>query len=139
MAQTGGHRRWSDFTGRWTLDREIFHSDGAVARFAGKAQWVPDGKRLLYSESGNLTIQGQMAMVAERRYIWLPDLSVLFEDGRLFHKVPPTGGPTAHWCDPDHYEGVYYFDDWPRFTVGWQVQGPRKSYTMTSFYRPCPE
>jgi hypothetical protein len=73
--------------------------------------------------------------LAERRYLWSADLSVWFEDGRFFHNVPPHGGPTAHWCDPDQYDGQYDFADWPAFRVTWRVRGPRKDYRMETLYR----
>jgi hypothetical protein len=74
-------------------------------------------------------------MLAERRYVWHPDLSVHFDDGRFFHKIPQEGGATDHWCDPDSYEGCYDFSKWPDFGVTWRVTGPRKSYRMHSLYK----
>ena len=133
---TTAARRLSDFLGSWDLDRRIVQSDGQTARFIGQASWVHQGDGALYSETGQLTLDGQPPMRAERRYRWGADLSVWFEDGRFFHHVPPQGGQTGHWCDPDQYEVAYGFDDWPRFHVTWQVRGPRKDYTMTSLYNP---
>ena len=54
-----------------------------------------------------------------------------------FHRVPPLGGDSGHWCDPDQYDGSYDFSAWPAFTVTWSVRGPRKAYLMSSRYDPA--
>lgn len=89
---------------------------------------------MIYREAGTLTVAGQAPMQAERCYHWHSDLSVHFEDGRFFHKVPPSGGDTEHWCAPDTYVGRYDFTCWRTFEVIWRVTGPRKSYQMCSLY-----
>lgn len=129
-------RRLGDFLGTWDLDRRIEQSDGQTARFSGQARWTPQGQGALHTETGQLTLDRHPPMQAERRYRWGADLTVWFEDGRFFHRVPPQGGRSDHWCDPDQYDAAYEFDDWPVFRVTWQVRGPRKDYTMTSLYRP---
>lgn len=126
----------ADFEGRWRIERRITQHDGPPARFDGQAVWSPEGDALRYMERGELRIEGQRAMQAERRYLWRADLSVWFEDGRFFHRVPPGGGDAAHWCAPDAYDVSYDFALWPRFRVVWRVRGPRKDYTMTSTYAP---
>ncbi|MBK0326943.1 trigger factor [Rhodobacteraceae bacterium F11138] len=128
-------RTLTDFRGSWQLEREISHADGTLAAFRGQALWQPDVQGLRYDETGHLTIQGRAPVTACQRYVWQPDLTVWFADGRFFHQVPAVGGATTHWCDPDRYEGVYDFDAWPAFRVIWQVDGPRKSYRMISTYR----
>jgi hypothetical protein len=125
----------TDFTGVWTLDRAIQHADGLRARFLGQAIWRPDPKGLAYQETGEMVLGDGTRFLAERRYLWSHDLSVWFEDGRFFHRVPPNGGEAAHWCDPDQYDGHYDFADWPEFTVTWCVRGPRKDYGMETRYR----
>ncbi|MFD3189566.1 DUF6314 family protein [Sedimentitalea sp. HM32M-2] len=129
-------RRLSDFQGRWQLRRRIRHVDGARAEFTGLAEWQPCDAGLRQVETGMLRIAGQPAISASRCHVWHADLSVWFEDGRFFHTVPPMGGRSAHWCDPDQYEAGYDFSDWPRFRVTWRVHGPRKAYCMISRYRP---
>ncbi|WP_417727341.1 DUF6314 family protein [Roseovarius sp.] len=124
----------SDFEGVWLVERDIRHADGMVARFAGRACWRPDPGGLAYHETGQMVLDSGMRFAGERRYLWAEDLSVRFEDGRFFHKVPPMGGETGHWCDPDHYEGRYDFASWPVFTVAWRVRGPRKDYRMVTCY-----
>jgi hypothetical protein len=124
-------RQFADFLGQWRLARTILPAAGPEARFEGAAVWSEDGA---YAERGLLQIEGQVPMTAERRYHWDADLNVYFEDGRFFHRVPPEGGETGHWCDPDQYDGAYDFAQWPRFEVRWRVLGPRKNYEMISQY-----
>ena len=125
----------ADFEGAWELSRDVVQDGGPPARFHGRAVWTPTGDGLDYVETGTLEIVGQGRFAAERRYHWGSDLRVYFDDGRFFHQVPPSGGETGHWCDPDQYDVTYDFADWPRFTADWTVRGPRKSYRMASHYR----
>ena len=135
MAKTDGKARTlDDFTGDWAQERVIAQDGLPPGQFTGTATWAPHAEGLAYVEEGTLTISGQTPMAATRRYLWKPDLSVWFDDGRYFHTVPARGGDTDHWCDPDDYSVHYDFADWPAFTVTWRVQGPRKSYRMTSRY-----
>ena len=128
-------REAADFEGLWRLDRRIVQAEGPDARFHGEAEWRREGVRLLYSEAGILEMPGHPPMQATRSYLWEPDLTVRFTDGRVFHRVPARGGRTAHRCAPDLYEVEYDFALWPEFRVLWRVTGPRKDYTMTSLYR----
>ncbi len=128
-------RQLADFQGQWRLERDIVHADGTSARFVGRAVWECSGADLDYAETGELAVPGQAPITAGQRYIWRPDLTVWFSDGRYFHTVPARGGRTRHWCAPDRYDGEYDFDPWPRFRVTWRVSGPRKSYRMVSTYR----
>lgn len=136
MTEAG--RILADFQGCWSLERDVRHLDGGEARFSGTATWTPEGETLVYDETGWLTMSGQKAIPARQRYIWMPDLTVRFSDGRFFHRVPGAGGATAHGCTPDHYEGAYDFSRWPEFRVTWRVTGPRKDYRMLSTYRRSP-
>ena len=129
-----GARVLADFRGLWHLRREIVQQDGTQAQFLGTAEWRPEANGLLYSEEGQLSMPGSPVMRAERRYVWREDLSVFFEDGRFFHRVPAEGGETEHWCDPDTYKGRYDFKDWPCFEVSWHVTGPHKAYHSRSLY-----
>lgn len=129
-------RRLQDFLGHWLVSREIVHDDGMRGQFEGMAEWQADGADALYVETGRLSLGAQGSFAAERRYFWTADLTVLFEDGRLFHAVPPGGGDTAHWCPPDQYDGTYDFSGWPHWQVTWRVNGPRKSYVSTTHYSP---
>lgn len=124
----------SDFEGAWLLDRDIRHADGLTGTFTGRALWRPAPGGLAYHETGRMVLGSGHSLTGERRYFWAEDLSVLFEDGRFFHTVPPQGGETGHWCDPDQYDGRYDFALWPAFTVTWRVRGPRKDYRMVTRY-----
>ena len=122
-----------DFAGLWRLDRWIDDDNGPPGRLTGWSRWAPCDGGMWQVESGALEIGGQ-SFRAERRYLWRDDLSVCFEDGRFFHKVPPLGGQTDHWCAPDRYEVRYDFLGWPDFQTTWSVRGPRKAYRMVSHY-----
>lgn len=121
-----------EFEGVWDIARSIRPADGPVARFEGQGIWTPARGGLDYAERGTLSVPGAAPMTAERRYHWTTELMVYFDDGRLFHQVPPGGGETRHWCDPDSYTGQYDFSAWPAFEVSWHVTGPRKDYVMHS-------
>jgi hypothetical protein len=124
----------ADFAGYWQVRRKIVPQSGPRAEFQGAAEWRPAPEGLAYVETGLMTLDGHTPMPAQRRYLWARDLSVFFEDGRFFHKVPALGGPVRHWCDPDAYLLCYDFADWPDFRVDWHVRGPRKSYEATTEY-----
>ena len=51
-----------------------------------------------------------------------------FDDGRDFHPWTP-GEQVVHPCAPDTYCGVVAGSP-ERWTVQWDVTGPRKDYTM---------
>lgn len=123
-----------DFVGVWVMERRITQSDGSQARLNGQARWTPHEGGLSYAESGYLEMPGQKPVLAERRYHWDAALNVYFDDRRLFHQVPASGGSVSHWCDPDTYEGLYDFGAWPSFEVSWVVSGPRKDYHMHTIY-----
>lgn len=127
-------RSLHDFAGTWELNREINQKGTPPAKFIGQAEWSPDGDDLAYVERGTLTLHGQPPMTAERRYRWDAELNIYFDDGRFFHQVPVEGGDAAHWCDPDQYDVVYDFADWPVWSCKWQVKGPRKDYVLKSNY-----
>lgn len=129
-------RRLQDFEGAWGFTREVVEADGRRVTVTGRALWMSDDAGLAYTETGEMRIAGHAPMQVERRYHWGSDLAVTFDDGRFFHHVPPKGGETAHWCDPDQYDGFYDFGNWPEFTVTWRVHGPRKEYRMVTRYRP---
>lgn len=126
----------SDFQGSWQVHRDITPVADPPGRFHGVATWTPVPQGLTYHETGRLQVGAHPPMQAERRYLWRDDLTVWFEDGRFFHQVPPEGGETGHWCDPDQYDVTYDFTGWPRFRVTWRVKGPAKDYTMVTDYLP---
>lgn len=127
-------RRLQDFEGTWRFAREVVEAAGQGASVTGLAVWRPEGTGLAYRETGEMRLPGHPPMQVERRYFWDPELHVHFADGRFFHRVPPEGGSTSHWCDPDQYDGDYDFSDWPVFRVRWRVRGPQKDYRMETTY-----
>lgn len=129
-------RRLSDFLGRWEIARDVIPAQGPRATLTGQATWSAAQDGAHYHESGVLRLQGAAPMTAERRYFWASDLSVFFEDGRFFHRVPAGGGQAMHFCDPDTYVVAYDFNGWPSFELRHRVTGPRKDYEMiTRFVR----
>jgi len=129
-------RHLRDFEGVWRIDRDVLHGTGARAHMAGHAEFAPDGDGLAYREEGQMRIDGGPPLCAVRRHVWRPGLEVWFDDGRFFHRVPPSGGTATHRCDPDDYRVIYDFSRWPDWTTQWIVTGPRKDYSMTTRYRP---
>ena len=125
----------SDFAGLWDVERHIKAEGSADALFVGQAKWCPEGDGMRYREEGQLTIENQRPLHAEREYFWTPDLNVFFADGRFFHQVLTDGRESTHWCYPDTYTGLYDFARWPEFSVSWHVSGPRKAYQSVTTYR----
>ncbi len=127
-------RMLADFLGAWRFERSVAHAGGDTARVTGRATFTADAQGLVMDEVGQMSLNGAPPITATRRYLWRAGLHVLFEDGRPFHTVPPSGGTAQHWCDPDSYTVSYDFADWPDWTAAWQVSGPRKDYRMVTRY-----
>jgi len=127
-------RHLSDFIGLWRFERTVSHASGDIAQVVGTAVFVETESGLTQTETGQLSLNGGAPMTAEQTYLWDHGLAVSFADGRPFHVVPPAGGPVAHDCAPDRYEGAYDFSAWPRWQLTWSVAGPRKSYSMSTLY-----
>lgn len=135
-------RQLQDFDGVWQIDRVIRdHRADSDGTFTGTATFAPGEGGLICTEIGTLQMQGQVAMTAERRYIWRAggagQIAVFFDDGRAFHQFALAGdsAEATHHCDPDIYQVRYDFSRWPIWRIVWQVEGPRKSYQLTSEYR----
>ncbi|MCH2075455.1 MAG: DUF6314 family protein [Rhodobacteraceae bacterium] len=125
----------ADFKRVWLLKREITHSDQPPGKFEGLARIT---RRWTYLEWGNLEVRGR-DFTAGRRYWWKPmdgGFDIHFEDGKPFHELHFNAPSARHYCDPDIYDVRYDFSDWPKWRSTWDVQGPRKSYSMTSLYAP---
>ena len=134
-------RGLQDFIGEWTLTRTIEDRLGPPGHFTGTAVLEPDAPGLSYTETGQLTLGDGPTFQAERRYLWRangPLIDVVFSDHRPFHRFDPNMGGEGerHYCDPDVYDVIYDFSDWPRWATTWTVTGPRKDYVMTSDFRP---
>ncbi|SFR17431.1 DUF6314 family protein [Poseidonocella sedimentorum] len=129
--------------GAWKLGRVILEADGRSAQFIGKAEIRPEdrgqGSGMVYHEHGTLHLPGERPMHAERRYLFRAEgalIDVRYDDGRPFHRFDPNAeAPEArHDCGPDRYHVRYDFSRFPSWSSEWVVQGPRKSYVMTSHY-----
>ena len=135
------HIELKDFQGRWALRREIRDNLGQQqGKLVGIAEFSVMDDGLLYMEQGKLSMGDQPDLNAERCYIWKgegPDVEVLFEDGRPFHKfnLRRTMPDAQHLCGADMYSVAYRFIDWPNWTARWDVLGPRKDYRMISSYK----
>lgn len=136
--------RLDDFAGRWILERVIDDRlAGERLTAAGQAVFVQDTSGLVYDEKTELTLADGRRLTGRRRYLWRAEpeggIAVLFEDGRMFHRIAPgTACPRdSHDCAPDFYRGAYDFSRWPEFMVTWQVKGPRKDYRMDTLLRPA--
>jgi hypothetical protein len=134
--------RLADFTGLWTIEREIDDlRAGRRGWFRGRARFVPSGGGLAYREEGTLELDGAAPMAATRALLWRGTeggVEVCFEDGRFFHAFATgTRTPSAeHPCGPDLYRVRYDFRAWPVWRAEWQAQGPRKDYRLLSTYAP---
>ncbi len=129
-----------DFTGDWTLSREIedFAQDRR-GRMTGTARFMPERGGLRCREAGTLAFDGLPPMATERETIWQASddgIEVAFADGRPFHSFRPGDlSPAArHDCAPDLYLVTYDFARWPDWRAEWRVTGPRKDYRMTTRY-----
>ena len=125
--------------GEWRMSRTIEDRlAGATSRVEGRLQLsVVDPDRIHWHEdgrwqqaSGDVEVERTLWIVREAEDNWW----VRFEDGREFHPWAP-GASVVHDCSPDTYRGVVAGDE-RRWTVRWDVSGPRKDYTMTTVLVP---
>jgi hypothetical protein len=126
----------ADFAGTWHVARVIWHADGTVARFAGRAVWTAEGDAWRSIEAGWLGQDGA-GFEARRETLWrdVPDgIAVAFGDGRPFH-LWRLGEEARHHCPPDAYRLRYDLSAWPKWSVRWRVRGPRKDYAALTRYR----
>ena len=130
----------ADFSGHWRLSRRIEAGSASTATLDGTAKFAGSARGLEYLEAGMLRIAGQNPVAAERRAIWVlagSAISVLFADGRAFHRFDGADPEPVvrHDCAPDLYLGQYDFRDWPDWSLTWQVSGPHKAYRTVSTFR----
>lgn len=135
----------ADFLGDWHFDREIDDKTLlGIGIVQGQARFSPTGDVVAYDETSEMTFAASPPFKGTRRYLWKADsegVAVMFADGRDFHRLDLSAGTTsaAHWCDPDQYDVIYDFSDWPRWSSRWKVRGPRKDYVMETRYRRLTE
>ena len=130
--------------GAWAIARRIA-PEGALE---GRAVFAPDGAGgLAYREEGRLRLAGGFTAAAERSYLFQSrpaGFAVYFDETppRLFHEVALTAvrdgrlrGRARHLCADDLYLTRYAFLPDGRFVVRHRVRGPRKAYSLTTWYR----
>lgn len=119
--------------GTWTLSR-VIEDRLAGVRHAVDGQLVLTAvspTRLRWAETGRW--HQETGDVDVRRDLWLEHVDgagwwMRFDDGRDFHPWTP-GEQVVHPCAPDTYRGLVTGSP-QRWTVRWEVTGPRKDYTM---------
>ena len=128
----------SDFTGHsWVIERVIIDQIRAVEfNFVGECEIVEG----IYFESGEIVLGDGSKLASSRRYIWQDSgdaIDVSFENKSFFHRIDLSKriSKAVHFCAPDTYKVHYDFTLWPNWIVAWNVEGPRKSYKMSSSYR----
>jgi hypothetical protein len=106
--------------GRWRFDRRILEvGREVVGRVSGVVRLRRDGAALVYREDGIIDWQ-DFSGKCHRVYFYRPRAATLvevyFEDGRLFHRLDLSQGPSegggfavSHSCPPDVYRGAYRF------------------------------
>lgn len=131
--------------GQWLIERRI---DG-IDRMSGMAEYRETSPgHLSYSEKGSHRIGQEILDFYQSYYLrhFGRDLHVNFTDGRPFHSLSfqqddhILKAEALHLCGNDTYRGKYVFHNDNRFTVSWNVHGPRKNYTIeTNYFRqgPC--
>ena len=134
-----GPQGLGDFLGRWRLTRTITGTPGP-ARFAGLAEFTPDGGGATCREVGTLTLAGGQGFRAERVYLWRAapgGIEVRFDDGRPFHgfRLGPEAAEAEHLCARDLYRVRYDFAGWPDWRAVWRVTGPAKDYRMETLWQ----
>ncbi|MCU1321419.1 MAG: hypothetical protein JWM43_1068 [Acidobacteriaceae bacterium] len=104
-----------------------------------------EGGRLLYRESGELTLQDGTTLRSEQRYLYEPiegGFAVrLHGSEELFETVLPVAdaggnwvGSAEHLCKADSYASEYVFRPDGTFQIRHAVQGPRKDYLVHTSY-----
>jgi hypothetical protein len=131
--------------GPWVLIRSIDNG----ASMTGTAAFEYANGQLAYSERGQLRLPDGQTIDGERRYLFEAcddGFSVLFAEAppRLFHHIAlcRTGaslaGSAVHLCGDDCYDSHYEFSPDGTFFVRHAVVGPRKAYTIETYYtRRC--
>ena len=139
-------------------------SSGTAEFIPRKASILPNSTdtskiEYLYSEKTILTTSTGLQLQGSQQYIYRYDepndkLVVYFAKrddyatlDYLFHQVnlesspdpsKPWGAKSSHFCSPDNYEVGYNFffkgADLERWMIEYEVKGPKKDYTMQTWY-----
>jgi hypothetical protein len=125
--------------GGWSLSRTIEDRlAGLTHRVDGRLElttvapdrihWAEHGR--WHQAAGEVEVERNLWLVREADGGWW----VRFADGREFHAWVPDAR-VLHDCAPDTYRGLVE-GGVERWTVRWDVNGPRKDYTMTTVLVP---
>ncbi len=111
-----------------------------MGRLTGWAVFTSSADGLIHEEKGDLSFGAYRGPVARRYHLAIESPftgMVRHWDGSLFHALDLVSGTAGilHRCGEDHYRGRYRVLDENRFTVSWQVTGPRKQYRLATLYR----
>ncbi len=126
--------------GSWAIGRSIRdRRSGQRGWFEGQATMAPGPGGLAYRETGRLRFGGHCGEAwAEYRFVPVgaAGASVLFPDGRLFHRLDLGAGiaDVEHRCGADLYRGRYRVTGPDRWTLLWVVAGPAKALIIRSRY-----
>lgn len=128
-------------SGRWRIARRISDARaGMWGRLTGWAIFAPSADGLIHDEEGDLRFGAYQGPVTRRYHLVIDSPSsgmVRHADGSLFHALELTSGTAEirHRCGEDVYRGRYRVLDENRFTLSWQVTGPRKQYRLATLHR----
>ena len=136
----------TNFLGSWNLERHIDDFfDGKTGFFKGQVTISDCCKKWLYSETGLLTIESQVPLKSERKYLWSPNscgFDIYFDNNKFFHKfkIPKNlsidkSSAARYDCYPDHYRVTYLLHSSSAWESVWHVKGPRKFYRIRSKYK----
>ena len=149
------------FAGEWRVERQVRDAlAGRGAEMAGICRFEPlaperagDPLALRQTETVETLLEGRR-YPATQSYLWrfppgAPPV-LHFADGRMFCAADfgrpeaalraladgrPARAALAHFCAPDHYEGVLTLERMDRWRLCWRVRGPRKNYHLDALYR----
>jgi len=127
-------------TGRWRIVRRISDARAGMAgRLTGWAAFTPSANGLIHDETGDLRFGAYLGPATRTYHLVIdrPSEGVVHHaDGSLFHVFDLASGRAdiLHRCGDDHYRGRYRVLDENRFTVSWQVTGPRKHYRLATLH-----
>ena len=126
--------------GLWHLTRRI-EGYGRMEGVAAFTQTSPED--LSYKEQGLHSLPDGGTLEFFQNYIYRLEregLFARFADLRPFHglQLYPDGSAlktaSMHLCGADIYRGEYVFEEDNRFSLRWDVQGPKKNYVIQTDY-----
>jgi hypothetical protein len=129
--------------GKWTVSRVI----PGQARLEGTARFeTRDDDTIAYVETGTMRLKSGGEFEANRGYVFeetAAGFRVYFDEEplRLFHEVSfePQGNSLKadclHRCGADLYRSRYKLLSGGRMCITHKVNGPRKDYIMSTYYR----